>query len=364
MPSPLRPLQGIAESRVRLGVPGIALAVFRDGRGEVLSDGLRDVEHALPYEAATPQPIASASKAFTAALIGTLVDEGLVGWDEPVRRYLPALELQDADATQRLSIRDMLSHRSGLPHAEDVLAQQQSRAAVVASLRDIAPTGGFRETWQYTNHLYVAAAHVAETVLGTTWEQAIQARLLDPLGMTGSSPGLLADGQSARGYGRADGGGLVLRPEEPLGVIGPAGGIVASATDLLAWLEFSVHGGMVGGRRVLSESSTGELQKVAVRIQEFPAPDEARPIGYGMGWLIEDFRGHVRVSHAGGTFGFASFVGVLPEVGAGVAVLANLEGTPLVQILANEVCDDLLGLQPLPWSDVYDQLRRRLGVSA
>lgn len=345
----------VDELREALGVPGVGVAVWARGDVQAFGVGISDVWTQAPFHDRTYLPIASASKAFTAALLATLVDGGRLSWDEPVSRHLPSLRLQDPAAAE-VSLRDLLSHRTGVPDSGGAFAVggPASRRELIARLGDTAATAVFRERWQYTNQMYVAAAHVLEVVLGTTWEQALQSRLLTPLGMTGSRPSVPPGGASAlaRGYGRDD-GELVSRPVEPLGVYEPAGGVVSCAGDLLHWLELNASSGAVRGTQLLSPQAIQDLHEPAVALLEWPAVEDVDVIGYGLGWCVEEYRGRRRVSHPGGTLGFSSFVAVLPDDGIGVAVLANLEGSMLPQVLGNLLCDQGLGLPAAPWLERY-----------
>ena len=340
--------------RDELGVPGVGVALWSQGSGEAFGAG--DATRRTPFGAETCLPIASASKALTSALLATLVDDGLLSWDEPVTRFLPELRMQDPAAAE-VSVRDLLSHRSGVPDSGGAFATEQpaSRRELVGQLGDTAPTAGFRERWQYTNQMYVAAAHVAEVVLGTTWEQALQERLLAPLGMTASRPSVASVQDLATGYARTD-GQLVEHATEPLGIYEPAGGVVSCARDLLPWLELNASAGAVGGRQLLSPRTVQDLHSSAVPVLEWPAVEDVTVSGYALGWCVEDYRGRRRVSHPGGTLGFSTFVAVLPDDGVGVGVLANLEGSVLPQVLGNLLCDELLGLPAAPWRARYQAL--------
>src|SRR5438067_10165914 len=174
-------LRALVETeRVRFGVPGCAVAVVHEGE-VVLAEGfgMRDIDRDLPVTAATLFPIGSSTKTFTAALCATLVRDGLLEWDRPVRDYLPEFRLHDPAATDGVTFRDLLSHRSGLPR-HDLLwytaGANVTRDDLIAALRHLEPNRGLREVWQYNNLLYTTAGHLAGRLHGSGFEEAVRDR--------------------------------------------------------------------------------------------------------------------------------------------------------------------------------------------
>lgn len=325
------------------------VVVHGDNTPLVRGFGHRDIDQRLPVTEDTIMPIASATKAFTATLIGTLVDEGLVEWDAPAREYMPELRLWDTAATEQTSLRDMLAHRTGLPRHDLVWYHDQSipRAELVRRLRYLQPSDSLRQTWQYNNLMYAAAGQIVEMVLGCSWEEAIHERLLGPLGMcdSGATPLTTTDGNVARGYKRS---GQVLRPRpfRDNTNCGPAGSIHSTVHDLAAWLRFNLGMGRgPGGEQIISTATLRDLFKPAIVLPPsavtYPG---VNPLGYALGWGVGDYRGHRLLQHSGNTDGFRANVSILPDEQIGVAVLTNLDSTPLRDTATYLILDELLGL--------------------
>jgi CubicO group peptidase (beta-lactamase class C family) len=350
----------VETERERFGVPGVAVVVVADGE-VVLADGFgqRDVESDEPVTADTAFAIASDTKCFTAATLCALADEGLVELDRPLRDYIPWFRLQDPHATELVSTRDLLCHRTGLPR-HDMLWYGDvdiSREEVVRRLRYLQPSKPFRQTWQYNNLAFDTAGYLTEHLLGCTWQEAVRSRLLDPLGMkhTGFSTREATDGDFAWPYKDVDGTfvrqGLPRKREG-----GPAGGIVSSAADMSRWVLARL-GLEVDGARPLSDTALKELHTPVMTtggsLGDF---GERLSMGYALGCQVESYRGQRVIRHGGNLVGYSSDVCVAPDAKAAVVVLTNLHGTAIRDALALLVLDQLLGLEPKPWGERYHEL--------
>ncbi|MDX6216051.1 MAG: hypothetical protein QOG99_1635 [Frankiales bacterium] len=343
----------VEAERERFGVPGCAVVVVKDGE-VVLAEGFgkRDVDADLPVTADTLFPIGSSTKTFTAAVLATLVDEGKLDFDAPVSSYLPGFALQDPIATQLLSVRDCLSHRSGLPR-HDLLWYAGdgtlTRDEVIAALPHLPPTQPFRQAWQYNNLLYLTAGHLAGRLVGGTFEDAVRDRVLTPLGMTRTNFSVVetqADDNHAKPYVRNVGERIAKQVAfASLDLAGPAGNINSSVNELVAWLKTLLAESVDGREPLLSPAVLAELRTPAWPV--VPLFDEgiARNVGYGLGLVIEEYRGK-RIAHHGGNIdGFSSQVLTVPEEGIGVAVLTNLHATFLRDALPYLVLDVLDGVE-------------------
>jgi len=356
--------RAIERERERFGVPGCAVAVVR--AGEVIVSrgfGLRDVEHELPVTDRTLFAIGSSTKAFTSSLLGALVDDGLVEWDRPVRHYLPGFRMHDPVAGELLTVRDMLSHRSGLPRHDMLWYGNRSltREELVRRLEHLPSSRSFREAWQYNNLMYITAGYLAGTLMGCSWEEGVRRRLFEPLGMDNTNfsvDDVQASPDHSRPYGR-DGGRLIEVPFLGVDFVGPAGTINSCIADMTRWVTAQVDGGAVAGRQVISPAALRQLHAPTMVL-----PDDASDVlwpeaanqAYALGWFVMNYRGHRVLHHGGNIDGFAAMVSLLPEQRAGVVVLTNLHPTGLRDVVPYLVFDQLLGLEPLPWGERYHEL--------
>lgn len=364
----------IESLRAEFGVPGVAVAVVRgdsvahargygvrrmggDG-GEARRDGGQD--HDDPVDEHTLFAIGSATKAFTATLIGTLVDEGLLGWDDSVADRLPGFRLRDPATTAGLTIRDLLAHRSGLPPANLMWLTSPSTDpdTLLHRLRRLEPAAGFRSAFTYQNLLYVAAGRIAEEVSGRPWKVLLSERLLRPLGMarTTATPGDLVDLPNvATPHVLVDGAARSV-PYRDIDHVGPAGSIHSSAADVARWLRFLLAGGTWAGKRLIEEATLAETTTPQMVVPPDPVMAAFHPVArlqaYGMGWFISDFHGTTLLAHGGGIDGMSALMAWVPEAELGVAILTNLQtATPPTWIfgMLYGVLDAALGAEPTDW---------------
>ena len=351
----------VATEQARFGVPGLAIAVVADGE-VVLCEGFgqRDLENGEPVTADTHFPIASDSKAFTAALLCQLADRGELDLDQPVREVIPWFEMQDPHATALVSARDLLSHRTGLPRHDMVWYGEPTitNETAARALKHLAPSRQLRQTWQYNNLCFMTAGYLTEVVAGKPWGQVLQEQLLDPLGMSATVLGAVhpAIKELCQPYKDVD-GKPVLQKLPDKNEVGPAGGIVATASDMARWLQARLG----GNPDVLSEDALAQLHGPAmVGGVGLAAFDERQPMGYALGCQVESYRGRRIVRHGGNLVGYSSDVSVIPGAGIGVVILTNLHGTALRDALPLMVMDRLLGLEPVPWGERYHELMTAL----
>jgi CubicO group peptidase (beta-lactamase class C family) len=352
------------------GVPGLAMAIVKDGKVVMAKGyGLRNVQANLPVTADTLFAIGSSTKAFTTMAMGILVQEGKLAWDEPVNKYLPKFALNDKVAGERMTPRDLVTHRSGLPRHDLVWYNAKlSRPELVARLPYLEPNEDFREKFQYQNLMFLTAGHLAAEVAGTPWEEVIRSRILDPIGMKNSNFAV-SDSQKSRDfatpYTLKDKTAVDI-PFRVIDTIGPAGSINSSVNDMSKWLLLNLGGGMIGGKRIVAARQVQDMHRPQMVIQAFPGlfedPEIQQP-AYGLGWFIESYRGKKRVHHGGAIDGFITQVSMIPEEGLGVVVLTNLGGSPLADIVARHASDRILGLEPIDWNG-RSLKRREVGEKA
>ncbi|MBI3670471.1 MAG: serine hydrolase [Acidobacteria bacterium] len=359
----------VAQAMKDWKVPGLSLVIVQDGK-VILSRGygFRDVKNQLPVTPQTLFAIGSITKSFTAASLARLVDEGKLEWDKPVREYMPSFRMYDEVASEHMTPRDLVTHRSGLPRHDALWYNSElTRAQLVERLRYLEPSKDFRSTYQYNNLMFVTAGYLASHVSGVKWEDLVQQRIFAPLGMQ-SSNFAVSDSQKssdfAHPYKVAKEGSTEEVKEVPFRVIdalGPAGSINSNAEGMAQYLLMYLGRGKHGETRVLSESNVAQMttpQMVAPSALRYP---EIGHVSYGMALSISSYRGHKMVSHGGAIDGFTALLSFLPQDNLGVVVLTNLESNrnSLPSILAYNTYDRLLGLDQVPWNQrLLDDLHK------
>jgi len=334
-------------------VPGMAIGIIVDGHLIYAKGfGYRDLEKKLPVTPDTLFAIGSCSKAFTSFAAGTLVDEGVFSWDTKVVDLFPEFRLWDQYATQNLTMRDLLTHRSGLPRHDFMwYNSSMSRDEFMKRLRYLEPSCNIRERYQYNNLMYVAAGFAMEQVMGKTWEDLVSSRILMPLEMRHTNfsiEKMQAEADFATGYIEKK-GKLTKMALRNVSVAGPAAGINSNISDLTRWLQMHLNGGVYEQRALISPATLQEMHSPQVVITGVPESKESLMYASGIGWNIASYRGNYFVSHDGGVDGFTSVVGFLPQQGIGIIVLANKNLTPCSRYISLQAIDRVLELPPIDW---------------
>jgi CubicO group peptidase (beta-lactamase class C family) len=347
-------------------VPGVGIAVVK-GEKIILAEGygLRDVPKKLPVTPRTIFAIGSSSKAFTATALGILMDEGKLDWDKRVRDYLPTFRLQDESAAAQMTPRDLLCHRSGLArHDLAWIGSAFSRKELFDRMRFLEPYADFRSIFHYNNFMFMTAGQLAGEVTGSTWEDVVRSRIFEPLGMKDSYFSI-ADSRKkpdfSLPYGEKE-DKVVELPFRDIDAMGPAGSINSNVLDMAQWLLLNLNKGKMGDKQVISEASLAEIHspQMVIRdgafriLEKFP---EMFTSSYGMGWIITQYRGHTWIHHGGNVDGFTALVTFFPRDDIGVVVLSNMNGSFVPEIIALNVADRLLGLDQVPWSGRYMEIR-------
>jgi CubicO group peptidase (beta-lactamase class C family) len=342
----------VEQALADFGVPGLALAVVA-GDEVVLERGYgkRDLEAGRPVTPATLFAIGSTTKAFTAFVLATLVEDGKLEWDQPVLAYLPDFRLHDDHATRRLKVRDLLIHSSGLPRHDLVWYNSSaSREELFERLRHLEPTRDLGEEFQYQNLMYLTAGYLAERVTGKSWETLVRERILEPLGMTRTNFAVAdsqRDADHALPYSLEDRTARRI-PFRDITTIGPAGSINSSVSEMTRWMRLHLGDGEIDGTRLLPAAAVREMHTPHNAISQYPQDQDVLTLGYGMGWTIQAHRGHYLVQHGGGIDGFISWVALLPFDDIGVVAYTNASGfNPLPVAVARMAIDRVLGLEPI-----------------
>jgi len=344
----------IGDAMTTFHVPGLAIAVVKDTEVIYLKGfGRRDVENDLPVTPETLFAIGSSTKAFTTFVLGTLVDEGLLDWDQPVRTWIPWFQLSDPVITERITPRDLVTHRSGLPRHDLVWYNNfsASRQGLVEKMAYLEFNADLRERFQYNNLMFLTAGYLTEVVTEQSWEEAVRDRILIPLEMSRTNFSVLdsqADPDHALPY-REEKDRLERIPFRPITTVGPAGSINSSVADMSHWLLVHLNQGRYGDRRVMGPSTLQDMHLAHMVTGEPPERPELTPPVYGLGWFRQSYRGHTVVHHGGNIDGFSAMVALFPQDGCGMVILTNLNGTPLRDLLVWHVADRLLGLEAKDW---------------
>ena len=362
-PSTLAPeLDAIAaEAMAEWKVPAVTLAVVQDGETTLLKAwGQRDVEAGLPATPQTQFLICSITKTFTATALALLVDEGRLDWTKPVRDTIPEFRLRDPVATERVTVRDLLCHHSGLPRHDWVwIPDDLSPLQMMIALRHLEPARDIRTTFQYNNLAYNAAGIVLERVSGQSYEDFVRTRLMDrlhmPAGFSAADHAAALDAAVPylveRGNARARGKFFPITTTA-------AGAITTSVASLANWMKFLLAEGEFAGQRLLSPTLIREMQTPRVH-ESAPEFAEFGHGHYGLGFRSTSYRGERVVGHSGGWVGWSTLMRLVPSRNAGIAVFTNTGGNPLPAILINRVHDYLAGNAAVPWLDRLRDMHRK-----
>ncbi|HEX8493258.1 MAG TPA: serine hydrolase [Pyrinomonadaceae bacterium] len=340
-------------------VPGFAMAIVKDDALIFAKGyGVRKLGETTPVDERTLFAIASNTKAFTAAALAMLVDEGKIKWDDPVTKYLPGFQLYDAYVTRELTVRDLISHRSGLAtFGGDLLWYDTTygRDEILRRIRYLKPTSSFRSKYGYQNIMFLAAGQVVAAVAGKSWDDFIKERFLIPLGMTTTTTSITAFKSTdnvASPHNELDGKLRVVRYSNVDGV-GPAASLNSNVAEMAQWIRLQLGRGKYNGKQFFSPAAAREMWSPQTIIQISEAGEKFNPTRhfntYGLGWFVSDYQGRKVVSHGGGLDGMISQVAMMPEENLGVVVLSNSE-TSLPSIMVNKVFDTFLGVPKRDWS--------------
>ncbi|HVC92073.1 MAG TPA: serine hydrolase [Pirellulales bacterium] len=337
-------------------VPGLAVAVIRDGQ-VVLAKGYghRNVAEQLPVTAQTLFAIGSVTKSFTAAGLGMLVDEGKLDWDQSVRKWLNDFQLKDGIATEHMTPRDLVTHRSGLPRHDFLwYGSPLSRRELYDRLKFLEPSKEFRATFQYNNLMFMTAGLLIERVSGASWEDFTRERFFGPLSMVRSNFSVV-DSQKTDNFAlpyHLVGEEVKTVPFRNIDAVGPAGSINSSVEEMIRYVQFHIAKGKVGEVQRLSAANAEAMQSPQMVTPGSPPYEELGHSSYGLGLNVASYRGHKLVEHGGGIDGFISKLSFMPAKKIGVIVLTNLSGGSFIAspAITYNLYDRLLGLEPIDWA--------------
>jgi CubicO group peptidase (beta-lactamase class C family) len=353
----------VAASMKTFEVPGLALAIVKDGKILVAKGyGVRKLGDPTAVGEHTMFAIGSNTKAFTTAALATLVDAGKLSWDDPVYQRLPGFVMYDAYVSHEMTIRDLLTHRSGMGLGEgDLLFWPQStytRDEIIYKLRFMKPASSFRSHYAYDNLLYMTAGQIIPAVTGTSWDEYIEQNIFVPLAMknsTTTNTGFKPGDDYAFPHSRVD-GKLQVIALEALDNVGPAGSINSCAADMAKWVQLQLNRGKLVDRegRLFSEERSREMwtPQTILPTGNPPAPLAGLKTNfadYALGWGLRDYHGRKLVGHTGGVGGFVSRVMLVPEENLGVVVLTNAEEGGAFDAILYHILDHYFSLPPTDW---------------
>ena len=333
--------KAIDQKRQELGIPGVSLVIVKDDRVIYMKGlGVKDFEKKLPVTPDTLFAIGSASKAFTSMLAVMSVDEHKLSLDDSPKKFLPYFKLRDADADAKITIRDLLSHRSGLNRTDIAMVTGVlNRAELIEVAAMAKPTAKLGEKFQYQNVMYTAAGEAVAQAQHSTWDKLIATRIFKPLGMRGSDTTVVAM-QKARdfsfGYEYNPATKQTRRlPQREITAAAPAGAINSSARDMAQWIRFMLAGGTIEGKRLVSQQGFEQLVSKQINV--------GGTVDYGLGWFLRQWNKHKVIEHGGNIDGFNSQVAMMPDQNLGFVLLTNVTASSLGSFAMNAIWKNLVG---------------------
>lgn len=337
-------------------VPGMAVAVLKDGKIHHKNTyGIRSIETKAPVNENTLFGVASNTKAFTTAALGQLIDQGKLSWDTKVTDIIPEFQLYDPYVTREFTVRDLVTHRSGLGlGAGDLMvfpaSNTTSKDEMIHNLRYLKPVSSFRSKFDYDNLLYIVAGEVISRISGISFDDYIKTHFFDPLGMTRSLlsiPKIKADTNRIDGHAPVD-GKLMLTGDTFTQIATPAGGIFASINDMATWVQAQLNDGKYGEQlkdSLFSKKVHREMWTPQTLIRTGKGAYNTHFSAYGLGWFLSDVNGYLQVTHTGGLNGIVSQVTLLPELDLGIIVLTNQQSGSAFSAITNTIKDSYFDIK-------------------
>jgi CubicO group peptidase (beta-lactamase class C family) len=345
-------------------VPGIAVAVIKDGKIiHAKGYGIRSIKGNQKVDENTLFGVASNTKAFTAAALGMLVDANKLTWDTKVVKIIPDFKMYDAYVTREFTVRDLLTHRSGLGlGAGDLMIWPDSslvtKTQLIHNLRFLKPVSSFRTKFDYDNLLYIVAGEVVARVSGISYEDFIESKIIKPLGMSQTAASWYRlKNRTNIIDGHAPYQGKLLPVGLSFGEIAnAAGGIYSNITDMSKWVMAMLNGGKYGDnldKTLFSKAVHQQLWSPQTIIESEPQKFSA----YGLGWFLNDANGYFQVSHTGGLSGIVTQVSLVPKLNLGIIVLTNQQSGAAFSAITNTIKDGYFGVKQKDRIKIYNDNR-------
>lgn len=365
----LSPLDGfdayVRDAVAEWEAPGLAIAVVKDGEIVFVQGyGLRERGQPEAVDEHTRFAVGSTTKAMTAALVGMLVDEGKLGWDDPVQDHLPWFRVRDPWVSRELTVRDLLTHRAGLPNADQLwYGQDNDPREILGRMRFVGQETSMRSAFTYQNIMYAAAGALIAEVSGHPWEVFLRERLLEPLDMRetlATAQGLASQPNVASPHFRIEGRVEVIE-NASVDAVAPAGSVWSSVSDMAKWMRYLLEGTTPDGTELLKPETLAELFRPQTLVEPedfYPTQELTRPhwTSYGLGWFQHDYAGRAVDFHTGSIDGMVAIHGLVRDERLGVYVLSNLDHAELRHALMYRVFDAFGGGATRDWSSELEQL--------
>ncbi|QAA82468.1 serine hydrolase [Aequorivita sp. H23M31] len=349
-------------------VPGMAVAVLKDGKiYHKNTYGIRSIKTKEKVNENTLFGVASNTKAFTTAALGQLVDKGKLNWDTKVTDIIPDFKLYDAYVTNEFTVRDLITHRSGLGlGAGDLMvfpaSNTTTKKEMIHNLRYLKPVSSFRSKYDYDNLLYIVAGEIVARVSGEDYDDYIRKNFFEPLKMTRSKlsiPEIDADPNRIDGHAPVN-GKLEITTNTFTQIATPAAGIYASINDMSKWVQAQLDKGKYGEKlkdSLFSEKVHREMWTPQTIVRSGKWPYNTHFTAYGLGWFLSDIDGNFQVTHTGGLLGIVSQVIMFPDLDLGIIILTNQQSGAAFTAISNSIKDSYFGIKGKDRVKEYNERR-------
>ena len=323
--------------------------------------GYRDVENKIPADANTLFAIGSSTKAFTSAILGQLRADDKLSFNDNPRKHIPELEFYNDDMNNNIIIKDLMSHRTGLPRHDYswYLFPSHDRDSLMQRVKYQEPFTGIRQQWYYNNFMFLAQGVIAQNITGKSWEDNIRERFINPLGMSRTNvtiDEMKTASNAAYGYQTEKDNSNSKMDYYDIAAMSPAGSINSSVNDMSRWLITWINKGKFNDEEIIPEAYINEAMSSQMVINA-NLPSKETPglhlSSYGYGWMMSSYKGHYRVEHGGNIDGFSANAAFYPSDSLGIVVLANQNGSQVPSLVRNTIADRMLGVNKTDWTQRF-----------